>query len=128
MLDTMANRDFKKSYASLDAPTQASLRSRLKGEIRPNRFDANSKTLVVSDDRAAAIADVEAHYTGLFGNEPSLAKLRDAYAIPPNTIRDPERLKALNAFFFWAAWACATERPSARAKQSPIHKIGLLKS
>jgi nitric oxide reductase subunit B len=111
MLDTMANRDFKKRYASLDGPTQASLRERLKQEIHLNRMDPNTKTIVISDDRAAAIADVEAHYTALFGNDASLSKLRDAYAIPPNTLREPERLKALNAFFFWAAWACATDRP-----------------
>jgi nitric oxide reductase subunit B len=37
--------------------------------------------------------------------------LRDSYAIPRGTIKDPQQLKALNAFFFWASWAYATNRP-----------------
>jgi nitric oxide reductase subunit B len=61
--------------------------------------------------RAEAIAAVGAHYIGLFGDEPALNKLRDAYAIPANSLRDPDRKHAVTAFFFWTAWACATERP-----------------
>ena len=45
----------------------------------------------------------------LFGDDPELDKLRDAYAIPANAIRDPERHAQLNAFFFWASWACVDE-------------------
>jgi nitric oxide reductase subunit B len=46
------------------------------------------------------------------------AELRDAYAMPPRTIRDPQRQGALNSFFFWAAWACATERPAVQRASS----------
>jgi nitric oxide reductase subunit B len=114
MLDNMATKEHGKPYSQLDAPTQASLRERLKMEVRANTFDPKTGDLVVSETRAAAMADVESHYTGLFGNDPSpdLAKLRNAYALPPNTISDPQRLKELSAFFFWSAWACATERPN----------------
>src|SRR5690606_6067338 len=70
--------------------------------------------LVVSPLRAQAIAAVSAHYTALFTNDPALAKLRDAYAIPANTIKDPARMAAMNTFFFWASWACATERPGSK--------------
>jgi len=40
-----------------------------------------------------------------------LAHLRDAYSVPENSLKDPERVRLLNAFFFWASWACITERP-----------------
>ena len=40
-----------------------------------------------------------------------MAELRDAYAIAENTLKDPERVRLLNAFFFWTSWACVTERP-----------------
>src|SRR5262249_47814529 len=33
------------------------------------------------------------------------------YAIPANTIKTGERQRLMNAFFFWAAWSCATDRP-----------------
>ena len=40
-----------------------------------------------------------------------MAKLRDAYALPENSLKDPERVRQLNAFFFWISWACVTQRP-----------------
>src|SRR5262245_61187463 len=66
ILDRWAETDFKKPYAELDPPSQASLRARLKQEIRRNTYDLASGQLVVSDTRAAAIADVSHHYDALF--------------------------------------------------------------
>jgi nitric oxide reductase subunit B len=54
---------------------------------------------------------VSAHYAALFGNAPELDSLRDAYALPANTLADTRRQYALNAFFFWTALACGTNRP-----------------
>ncbi len=34
-----------------------------------------------------------------------------AYALSKNPVPDAERRQKLSAFFFWTAWACATERP-----------------
>ena len=50
-------------------------------------------------------------YGGLFTNDPALADLRDSYSIPENSLKDPERVPLLNAFFFWVSWSCVTERP-----------------
>ena len=52
-----------------------------------------------------------AHYDGLFGTEPSLAKLRDQYAMTEGALPEPADRQALAAFFFWSAWAAATNRP-----------------
>ncbi|MFA6561689.1 MAG: nitric-oxide reductase large subunit [Verrucomicrobiia bacterium] len=111
MLDRWATAEHGKAFDALDSENQAALKARLKKEIRANTYDPVTGKLVVSPLRAEAIAAVNAHYTALFGNDPALSKLRDAYAIPANTIKDPQRQKAMNAFFFWAAWACATDRP-----------------
>ncbi len=100
-------------YDQLDVETSAALKARLKREIRTNTYRPDTGDLVVSPLRADAIAAVSQHYTSLFGDDPTVAKLRNAYAIPKNTIKDPERQRKMNAFFFWAAWACATERPGA---------------
>jgi nitric oxide reductase subunit B len=54
---------------------------------------------------------INAHYAGLFGSDPNLEKLRGDYAIATNAVPDPARMAKMNAFFFWAAWACSTERP-----------------
>jgi len=107
LLDRWAGQPF----AQLDVEQQAQLKARLKKEIRTNTYNATTGDLMVSPTRAEAIAAVGKHYTALFGNDPSLDKLRNAYAIPAMSIKDPERQRLLNAFYFWTAWACATERP-----------------
>src|ERR1044072_1725674 len=42
ILNRWANTEFKKSYAELDDPARASLRAKLKKEIRTNTYDAKS--------------------------------------------------------------------------------------
>lgn len=111
LLDRWANDRYGKPYDHLDEETQASLQAALKRELRTNTYQPATGDLVVSPIRAEAITAVSRHYVALFGNDPQLDRLRDAYALPANTIKDAQRQSALNAFFFWTAWACATNRP-----------------
>ena len=111
LLDLWAKAEHGAGYDSLDTPAQAALRARLQSEVRTNTYNPENGDLTVSADRAAAIAAVSSHYDGLFGSDPALATLRDSYAIPANAIPDPELRVRLQGFFFWAAWACGTNRP-----------------
>ncbi|NOT57570.1 MAG: nitric-oxide reductase large subunit [Deltaproteobacteria bacterium] len=111
LLDAWAQGQYQKAHAALDEETQAALRARLKREMRTNTYNPVTEDLLVSPARAEAIAAVGHHYAALFGNDPQLAALRDAYALPERALKDPERQRLLNAFFFWTAWACATNRP-----------------
>lgn len=111
LLDSWAKERHGKPYAELELPEQAALRARLQAELRTNTYQAATGELLVSNDRAAAIRAVAQHYVKLFSDAPELAKLRRAYAIPDNVLVDPERRRELTAFFFWAAWACAANRP-----------------
>ncbi|MFM6927233.1 MAG: cbb3-type cytochrome c oxidase subunit I, partial [Bdellovibrio sp.] len=106
-----ATQEFSKPYENLNEEQQAVLISRLKKEVRTNTYSETDKTLTVSPLRKEAIEAMSTHYRGVFMDEPSLASLREAYAIPANTIRDTERMRQMNAFFFWASWAAGTERP-----------------
>ncbi|MBI3119289.1 MAG: cbb3-type cytochrome c oxidase subunit I, partial [Candidatus Hydrogenedentes bacterium] len=99
------------TYGALNAEQQAALRARLRQELRTNTYNAAANEIVVSPLRAQAIAAVGQHYKDLYGNAPELGDLREAYAMPTNAVRDPERRDKLAAFFFWAAWACVTNRP-----------------
>ncbi len=83
----------------------------LQKELRKNTYDPDTRILLVSDLRAEAIAENGKYYSGLFTNDPARDKERDAYSIPENSLKDPERVRKLNAFFFWTAWSCVTERP-----------------
>ena len=111
ILNQMANQTEGIPYEKLSEEKQAFLRVSLQKELRKNTYDSQSKTLIVSNMRAEAIASNSKFYGGLFTNDPALAKLRDSYSIPENSLKDSERVRLLNAFFFWVSWACVTERP-----------------
>ncbi len=102
---------YKSKFELLDNEKQAVLKARLQNELRKNSYDKNTKELKVSAIRDSAIRFVALHYSGLFMNDTSLEKTRNAYAIPANTIKTVERMDKMNAFFFWTSWACVTQRP-----------------
>ena len=111
MLDYLADTSYHKSFRDIPAEDQAMLKIRLQTEIRANTYDPVTKHTLVSPLRARAIRFVSGHYASLFMNDPKLEKLRGNYAIPPNTIKDSSRMAKMNAFFFWTAWSCVTNRP-----------------
>lgn len=79
--------------------------------IRKNKYNKETGVLEILPVRAEAFRKVGEHYTRLFSGDPSLAELREAYALPAGMVTDPDRLEKLNAFFFWTSWACVTQRP-----------------
>ena len=90
---------------------QAMVDALVRDEMRRNTYDAESGSLKVSAERALAIREVARHFEGLFGTEPSLAKLRDQYAMTEGALPQRADRQALAAFFFWTSWAAATNRP-----------------
>lgn len=111
MLDSYAYDQFSKSYESLGNEQKAMLQNRLQNRIRKNNYDPQTGILRISGERAEAFNKVSKHYKGLFMDDPALANLREAYAIPANSIDDEGRMFRMNAFFFWASWATVTQRP-----------------
>src|SRR5215471_19021033 len=67
LLDNWAAETGGKTYNQLSPEVQASLRERLKREMRSNTYNAETGELVVSGTRAAAIQAVGKHYMALFG-------------------------------------------------------------
>ncbi len=108
VLDSWATAEHGRKYAALEAPKQAELTARLRALMRANRYDPNTRTLTVEPVRAHAFEANAAHYKDVFANG------RDEYAIPEGAERDPARLAALTAFFFWTSWAAVAERPGER--------------
>lgn len=111
ILDAWSQEEFGQPFEETGEEGQAMLKARLQKMLRENTYDPESDKLTVFPLRAQAIEEVSRHYTSLFTDDPELNELRQAYSIPPNSIKDPERLRKLNAFFFWTSWACVTERP-----------------
>ncbi len=112
-LDAAASEDYGSSFTALSSSQQAALEQDLRNEIRPNNFDATSRTITISSRRANAIQAVSEHYVSLFGDNPATAQLRIDYAMKDNTLNSVERRENLAAFIFWTAWAAVTERPDA---------------
>jgi nitric oxide reductase subunit B len=111
-MDAWARREFRvDGYESLGAGQKAQLERRLKTQMRRNTWDAESGTITISSDRAAAIAAVSGHYDALFGQDPEYTGLREAYAMKNDTVPDASYRRSLAAFYWWTAWAAVTERP-----------------
>lgn len=111
MLDKMAVQQEGKGYNDLSDERKAYYKVLLQKELRKNTYNPDYKVLTVSELRADAIESNSRFYAGLFTNDPAQSELRDAYSIPENSLKDPERVSDLNSFFFWISWACVTERP-----------------
>lgn len=111
ILDTWATAEFQKKFEALGVDQQTLLKSRLTRELRPNTYDPATNTLNISSIRAEAFAHNTRHYSSLFGGDEALSQLREAYAMKNVTVKDPQKLKQLSAFFFWTAWATVTQRP-----------------
>lgn len=112
MLDAMSMESTGKKFDQLNNEEQAAMKVRLQNEVRKNTYNPATGTLTISLIRAQAIEANSAFYGGLFTNDPAMDGLRNAYSIPLNSLKDTERVKLLNAFFFWTSWACVTERPN----------------
>ncbi len=111
ILNALAKESDAVSFDQLSEEKQASLKVTLQKELRKNTYDPSTGIITVSDLRAEAIASNSKYYGSLFTNDPELADLRDIYSIPENALKDPERVRLLDAFFFWISWACVTDRP-----------------
>lgn len=111
LLDRWALRESGKPYAELDEAAQAAMAVRLRREVRTNTYAAETGSLTVSPDRAAAIETVIAHHVSLFGDDPAMSRLRETYAMREGSVDTAEHRRQLAAFFFWTAWAATAQRP-----------------
>lgn len=114
-LDISAEEQYGKPYQDLSDREQAILQYELKKDYRTNSFNPETEQLVVSKTRAQAIARTTTYYDHLFSDAPEFQVTRQHYAMKENTLPSAERRDKLANFFFWTAWATATERPDSVA-------------
>ena len=110
-IDAWGQAEHGATYDRLSDEQQSGLQRRLQEDMRRNTYDARTGIITISDDRAQAIRTVADHYVSLFGNDPETALLRENYAMKNNTVPDAANRESMTAFFWWTAWAAATERP-----------------
>ena len=115
LADIWTQRERGQNYSDLTPEQQGALQLRLERVMRANRYDPQTGTLTVSDDRAAAIDQVIGHYDRLFSADPALADLRETYAMKDGSVSTQEHRRQMTAFFFWSSWATVAERPDSNA-------------
>ncbi|RIK71872.1 MAG: nitric oxide reductase large subunit [Planctomycetota bacterium] len=139
LLNRWSQAEHNQPFDALSDAQQSELLARLRGEMRTNTYDPQTDVITLSADRAAAFDALSRYYAAIFGDAEQFdddlkliadggmtpPQLRDAYAIPANTIRDDERQRHMNAFFFWTAWACGTERPQTASASDGSPRSGL---
>ncbi len=111
MLDVLAKEQFSKPYNEISDELKQQLQKRLQNILRKNTYNPETKTLTISSYQSQSYDSLSSYYTSLFMDDPDFRQLRSDYAIPKNAIKDPERMNDMVSFFFWASWACVTERP-----------------
>lgn len=110
-LELAAQEEYGQDWHSLSGQQQNALQYDLKTEYRNNTYEAATGTLHLSERRAAAIAQTADYYSRLFSDAPELQSTRENYAMKENTLPSAVRRGQMTEFFFWTAWAAATERP-----------------
>ncbi len=106
LLNSWANSEFGNGYDNLNSEQQAVLRQRLQNTVRTNTYDEATGRLTINPLRAHAYQENLKHYSDIFSNGSK------DYAIQRNAQSDPTKLRQLNSFFFWTAWASAANRPN----------------
>ncbi len=128
LLNRWSQEEQGKTFDQLSKVEQAAMERRLQEFLRKNSYDEATSTLVIHSQRYDAFRELYNHYAGLFMNDPALDELRADYAIARNSIRSEERMEKMAQFFFWASWACVTERPGSEVTYThnwpPDEQIG----
>lgn len=91
------------------APTEMEARiigEQVKSELKKNRYDQKSNTVLLSEAEAYAVGQLKTYYTDIYIDK------NTAETFPPEGyIKDRQEVADLSSFFFWGAWVCVTERP-----------------
>jgi nitric oxide reductase subunit B len=106
ILNRWSGAEFGKNFDLANSEQRAVLQQRLRDLLRINTYDETSGKLTVSPIREQAFEENLRHYTGIFSDG------NTDYAIQANAQSNPVKLRQLNAFFFWTAWASVANRPN----------------
>ena len=113
-LDIVANKEHGKNFADLTEDQQTLIHARLIKEYRGSKLEGD-ETVVLSNDRLAAIEQTAKYYDSLYSDDPATHKTRENFAMKENTLPDAQARKDLTKFFFWTAWTASAERPNTHA-------------
>jgi nitric oxide reductase subunit B len=103
--DAVAAQRFGKPFAGLSPAEQVPVADAVRADLKVNRYDPGSGTLVLSALQVAATRALEGYWGHYLSGE------KEAPGLPPRSIADPGEVRLLNAYFTWATWATVANRP-----------------
>ena len=103
--DTIATEKYGKLFAQLSPDEQSVASARTMTVLKENRYEPASRTLRLSSGEVAAYRTQLREWSDYFTRKGA------APGLPANYIKNPRELKALTAYFAWAAWATTANRP-----------------
>ncbi len=103
--DTIATEKYGKLFAQLSPDEQSVASARTMTVLKENRYEPASRTLRLSSGEVAAYRTQLPEWSDYFTRKDA------APGLPANYIQNPGELKALTAYFAWAAWATTANRP-----------------
>jgi nitric oxide reductase subunit B len=104
-LDTIATEKYGKLFAQLSLDERSVVSARTMTVLKENRYEPASRTLRLSSGEVAAYRTQLPEWSDYFTRKDA------APGLPANYIQNPGELKALTAYFAWAAWASTANRP-----------------
>jgi nitric oxide reductase subunit B len=104
-LDTIATEKYGKLFAQLSPDERSVVSARTMTVLKENRYEPASRTLRLSSGEVAAYHTQLPEWSDYFTRKDA------APGLPANYIQNPGELKALTAYFAWAAWATTANRP-----------------
>jgi len=103
--DTLARDHHGRPYADLAPPEAAGVAEETRHILKENRYDAATRVLRFTAGEAASFTAQQNEWREYFsGTTP-------APGLPLGFINDASELRALTAYFAWAAWATTALRP-----------------
>lgn len=105
VLNVWAEQQYNSEFEDLSPENQSFLKAKLTDTYKLNTYDVKTGIITIDDVRFEAIKSNIEHFSNVFTNG------NNEYAIPANSVTNPEKLRKLNSFFFWSAWAASTNRP-----------------
>jgi nitric oxide reductase subunit B len=103
--DTIAAEKYGKLFAQLSPDERSVVSARTMTALKENRYEPTSRTLRLSPGEVAAYRTQLPEWSDYFTRKDA------APGLPANYIQNPAELKALTAYFAWAAWATTANRP-----------------
>jgi nitric oxide reductase subunit B len=103
--DTIGVEKYGRPFAQLSPDEQIVAAAEVSRVLKENRYEPALRTLLLTPGEVAAFRSQAAEWSDYF------TKKGDAPGLPASYIKSPTELRALSAFFAWAAWAAAANRP-----------------